>query len=121
MKNFHVVVTFLVVGWLCACSKSDERVIQNKLGDAEIVTAVKAKLAADEGLRTVTDVHVTASNGVVTLAGEVADPHDSAKAEELARSVHGVAHVNNELHVETASRDHDREERSRRVPAGRSR
>ena len=121
MKNLCVVATFLVVAWLCACSKSDERVIQHKLGDAEIVTAVKAKLAAGEGLRTVTDVHVTASNGVVTLAGEVTDPHESAKAEELARSVHGVAQVNNELHVETASRDNDREERSRKVPAGRPR
>jgi len=64
---------------------------------------------------------VTVSNGVVTLAGEVTDPHDSPQAEELARSVQGVAQVNNELHVETASRDHDREERSRRVPAGRPR
>src|SRR6476660_6485566 len=95
MKNLCVSVTFFVAVWICACSKSDERAIQHKLGDAEIVTAVKGKLAADEGLRTVTDVHVTASNGVVTLAGEVADPHDSAKAEELARSVHGVTQVNN--------------------------
>lgn len=121
MKNLCVSVTFFVAVWICGCSKSDERVIQHKLGDAEIVTAVKAKLAADEGLRTVTDVHITVSNGVVTLAGEVGDLHDSAKAEELARSVHGVAQVNNELHVESASRDHEREERSRRVPARRSR
>ena len=121
MKNLCVAATILVAVFLTACTKSDERVIRHKLGDAEIVTAVKAKLAADEGLRTVTDVHVTASNGVVTLAGEVADPHDSAKAEQLARSVRGVGQVNNELHVETASRDHDRDERARQAPARRSR
>jgi hyperosmotically inducible protein len=91
-------------------------VLKHKLDDAEITTAVKTKLATDEGLRTLTDIHVNSSNGVVTLAGEVPSSQESVKAERLAASVDGVAKVRNDLHLKTASDQEPSESRSRQKP-----
>jgi len=70
-----------------------------QIDDATIKTAVKAKLAADVKLSTLTNIEVNSTNGVVTLAGQVNDADDRARAESVTRSVDGVVRVNNELQV----------------------
>jgi hyperosmotically inducible periplasmic protein len=70
-----------------------------QVDDAAIKTAVKAKLAADVRLSTLTNVEVNSTNGVVTLAGEVHNADERRAAENVARSVDGVTRVNNELQV----------------------
>ena len=72
-----------------------------QVDDAAIKTSVKAKLAADVKLSTLTNVEVNSTNGVVTLAGEVRDESDRVAAENVARSVDGVVRVNNNLQVKT--------------------
>jgi osmotically-inducible protein OsmY len=116
MRNICASITVLLATLACGCTQHDTTVLKNKLDDAEITTAVKTKLATDEGLRTVTGIHVTSSNGVVTLAGEVPGSYESSKAEHLAASVDGVAKVRNDLHVETASNQESSESRSRQKP-----
>jgi hyperosmotically inducible protein len=103
MRNFFASMTVLLATLACGCTRNDTTVLKNKLDDAEVTTAVKTKLATDEGLRTLTGIHVNSSNGVVTLAGEVPSSEDSSKAERLAASVDGVTKVRNDLHLETAS------------------
>ena len=70
-----------------------------QVDDATIKSAVKAKLAADVRLSTLTNITVNSTNGVVTLAGQVRDESDRMAAEEVARSVDGVVRVNNDLQV----------------------
>ena len=70
-----------------------------QIDDAAIKTAVKAKLAADVKLSTLTNIEVNSTNGVVTLAGMVASDEQRALAASVARSVDGVVKVNNELQV----------------------
>ncbi len=71
-----------------------------QVDDAAIKTAVKAKLAADVKLSTLTNIEVNSTNGVVTLAGQVRDESDRIAAENVARSVDGVVRVNNNLQVQ---------------------
>jgi hyperosmotically inducible protein len=70
-----------------------------QIDDAGIKAAVKAKLAADVKLSTLTNIEVNSTNGIVTLAGMVNDPDDRMRAESVTRSVDGVVRVNNELQV----------------------
>jgi osmotically-inducible protein OsmY len=70
-----------------------------QIDDAAIKTAVKAKMAADVRLSTLTNIEVNSTNGVVTLAGQVENESDRAQAAMVARSVDGVVKVNNELQV----------------------
>lgn len=70
-----------------------------QVDDAAIKTSVKAKLAADVKLSTLTNIEVNSTNGVVTLAGQVDNPDQRRLAAEVARTVDGVVRVNNELQV----------------------
>jgi hyperosmotically inducible protein len=70
-----------------------------QVDDAGIKTSVKAKLATDVRLSTLTNIEVNSTNGVVTLAGEVHNVDEKRLAGEVARSVDGVVRVNNELQV----------------------
>ena len=55
MRDFSLTAIFLLAMLAVACSQSDTRVLKHKLSDTEITTAVKAKLATDEGLRTLNE------------------------------------------------------------------
>ncbi|MEO8430302.1 MAG: BON domain-containing protein [Acidobacteriota bacterium] len=70
-----------------------------QVDDAAIKTAVKAKLAADVKLSTLTNIEVNSTNGVVTLAGQVDNPDQKRMAAEVTRTVDGVVKVNNNLQV----------------------
>ena len=70
-----------------------------QIDDAGIKAAVKAKLAADVRLSTLTNVDVNSTNGVVTLSGQVHTVDEKRFAGEVARGVDGVVRVNNELQV----------------------
>lgn len=86
-----------LVSFLGACKTTTSP--GRQVDDAAIKTAVKAKLAADVKLSTLTNVEVNSTNGVVTLAGQVNDEADKIHAGQVARSVDGVVRVNNELQV----------------------
>lgn len=69
--------------------------------DAEITSAVKTKLLADEtvgGLK----LDVDTEHGVVTLSGPVHSAAERARALKLARDTKGVKSVKNNLKLETA-------------------
>ena len=70
-----------------------------QIDDATIKTSVKAKMAADVRLSTLTNIEVNSTNGVVTLAGQVENESDREKAAAVARSVDGGVKVHNELQI----------------------
>ena len=70
-----------------------------KLDHAAIIAKVKAKLAANVGLSTVTSVDVDATGQVVTLQGTVDSVQQKQLAEQAALQVNGVTKVINDLNV----------------------
>jgi len=102
MRNFQRVATalatvVLLVG-LAACKTTSSP--RRQVDDGAIKASVKAKLAADVRLSTLTNVEVNSTDGIVTLAGKVRSEEERRMAGEVARSVDGVVRVNNELQVE---------------------
>ena len=70
-----------------------------KLDRAAMIAKVKAKLATDVGLSTVTGIDVDSSGQIVTLRGTVASEDQKNQAEQAVRQVPGVTTVINELRV----------------------
>lgn len=71
--------------------------------DAQITTQVKTKLASDVRASSLANIHVSTTNGVVTLAGEVESAEVKSKAVTVTTSVPGVVRVNNNLQVVAAA------------------
>jgi len=101
MRKIHQVPTALailfVLAGIAACKTTSSP--HQQVDDAAIKTSVKAKLAADVRLSTLTNIEVNSTNGVVTLAGQVRSDDERRMAGEVARAVDGVVRVNNELQV----------------------
>jgi hyperosmotically inducible periplasmic protein len=69
------------------------------MDDTVITTTVKAELAKDVRLGTLTGIEVNTTQGVVTLAGKVHNSEEKAAVEQKVRSVEGVVKVNNMLQI----------------------
>jgi hyperosmotically inducible protein len=93
----QTVAVLVLVAFVAGCKTTTSP--GRQVDDAAIKTAVKAKLAADVKLSTLTNIDVNSTNGVVTLSGQVRDESDRMQAVAVARSVDGVVRVNNELQV----------------------
>ena len=102
MKNIQraatALATIVLLAGLAACKTTSSP--RRQVDDGAIKASVKAKLAADVRLSTLTNVEVNSTDGVVTLAGKVRSEEERRMAGEVARSVDGVVRVNNELLVE---------------------
>ena len=96
-RILQAVAVLVLVGFVASCKTTSSP--GRQVDDAAIKTAVKAKLAADVRLSTLTNIEVNSTNGIVTLSGQVRDESDRMQAVAVARSVDGVVRVNNELQV----------------------
>jgi BON domain len=75
-----------------------------KMSDSDLEKAVKAKLSADEQLKTAKlDVDADASKNEVTISGTVQSQDHRSKAVELAKSAHSGVTVNDKIDVKPAS------------------
>ena len=83
----------------CNTTQSPNR----QIGDLQITTQVKAKLASDVRPSSLTNVDVNTTNGIVTLAGQVESSEVKRSVEKVTASVAGVIRVNNNLQVNVAS------------------
>jgi osmotically-inducible protein OsmY len=88
----------VLVAFVTGCTTTQSPGTQ--IDDGAIATAVKAKLTG-ERFSNLFNVEVNVTNGIVTLAGEVANAGVKADAEKEARSVDGVKGVNNNLQVKS--------------------
>jgi osmotically-inducible protein OsmY len=68
------------------------------LDDTRIESEVKARLVGEKDAN-LTRLGVVSREGAVTLSGTVLSPEQRARAEDLARGVHGVSRVVNRLEV----------------------
>jgi len=70
-----------------------------KLDNAALLAKVKARLASDIGVATLSNVNVDTSGSVVTLRGTVASDTERQAAQRAASQVSGVTSVVNDLKV----------------------
>jgi hyperosmotically inducible protein len=84
----------------------DRRDLGDTLGDAWLVTKVKAQFWDEDALDN-SDIDVDAREGVIILRGTVASQAGKARATEIARTTEGVKRVDDRLTVAVASRDRD--------------
>ncbi|MDR3567463.1 MAG: BON domain-containing protein [Syntrophobacteraceae bacterium] len=76
----------------------------NVVDDTVITTTVKAELAKDVRLATLTGIDVSTTKGVVTLTGTVSNSEEKAMVEKKVRDVKGVVKINNELQIVSPSK-----------------
>jgi hyperosmotically inducible protein len=94
----------LIVGALSACSVVEGKQSgEDYMDDASITTKVKTQLASDVGLTPANQIHVETSNRVVQLSGFVDTAAHKAQAESVARGVHGVDSVENNIIVQPSN------------------
>ena len=84
---------------LVGCTAITGKSLGHNIDDATITSYVKAKLAADQSLSTITRIGVDTTKGVVSLNGIVDSDAQRLQAAELARQVEGVRKVDNNLQV----------------------
>jgi len=82
----------------CAASPAHESTGQY-IDDATISTKVRTELLGTQGIWS-TGMSVQTVHGVVQLSGSARSEQDRQRAGEIARSVAGVAQVDNRLRVE---------------------
>jgi hyperosmotically inducible protein len=92
------IVAFLATV-LGGCDSGTGRRVGQNVDDTSITTAVKAKLAAEQGATTLTGVNVDTSGGIVSLSGMVESEAMKQRAATLAQQVEGVTRVVNNLQV----------------------
>ena len=68
----------------------------DNMEDATITAKIKAAFLAESMINSL-DINVTTTDGVVTLAGNSESLASSNKAEEIARGISDVKHVNNQI------------------------
>jgi hyperosmotically inducible protein len=82
-----------------ATSSSAAQGAAQKLDNAALLAKIKAKLASEVGLNTVTGVEVDASSHVVTLSGNVSSTDQKHQAARVVAKIAGVTKVINNLEV----------------------
>lgn len=78
------------------------KAIKDATADARVTAAIKAKLVGDRDL-SAWDIHVSTTDGVVTLSGKVSSPDLVGKAMELALDTDGAQQVISTLQVKANS------------------
>jgi hyperosmotically inducible protein len=93
--KYILAVALLVSLTACRTNESPEA----QIDDFQITAQVKAKLASDVGVSSVTNISVNSTNGVVTLAGQVDTADIKSKAVAVARAIPKVSRVVDNLQV----------------------
>jgi hyperosmotically inducible periplasmic protein len=99
LMSIVLFIGFAVLVGLSVASYAVESV-GNVVDDTVITSTVKTELATDVRLDTLTNVEVSTTQGVVTLAGKVHNSEEKAMVEQKVRGVKGVVKVINELQIQ---------------------
>ncbi len=107
MKVITAAVASAIVLSLGACAQNQDRgssssgssEVERDTRNAALTGKVKSALAADVGLKTLTNIDVDSAGTTVTLKGKVDTDEQKRRAQEVAAAVNGVSSVNNQLTV----------------------
>ena len=82
--------------------KAQSEDVRAAISDTALTAKIKATLMSDDNIKS-SDIHVTTTNGVVTLEGAVSSADAKAAAETAVRSIEGVKSVDNNLVTPTTN------------------
>ncbi len=102
MKRLSLLAVLLVAVALVfgpALTSVARETVGKMIDDSTITADVKAKLAKDVRLGTLTGIEVNTTNGVVTLAGKVKSEQEKKEIENIVRDIEGVKDVRDDLQV----------------------
>jgi hyperosmotically inducible protein len=71
---------------------------QDAISDGAITAKIKSKMALDDTIKS-RDIHVSTSNGAVTLSGKVGSAAERDRAMQLARETEGVKSVTDQMQI----------------------
>jgi osmotically-inducible protein OsmY len=94
-----MVLVVLVVVALSGCVALTGSTLGQNIDDTNVTTEIKARLAAEKAA-TLTRVHVETQQGTVYLTGIVPTEALKERAGEIARRIHGVRDVVNNVKVQ---------------------
>lgn len=92
-----LLLPILLAALLLGCRTNESP--EGQVNDLQITAQVKAKLASELTVTSVTNISVNSTNGVVTLSGQVDSADLKVRAQALAKSVPKVVRVVNSLQV----------------------
>jgi osmotically-inducible protein OsmY len=72
--------------------------VQDAVSDGAITAKIKSKMALDDTIKS-RDIHVSTSDGVVTLTGRVGSASERDRAVQLSRETEGVKSVTDQLEI----------------------
>lgn len=96
----HVIVLF---AFLAACSPAQQHQAQRQTNDAVILAEARARIAAVDPA-TLSEVHIAAADGRLTLTGEVRSETERRKIDDAARATNGVKVVDDRLAINPRAR-----------------
>ena len=88
LMSIVMLLCFALLVGLSVASYADESV-GNVVDDTVITTTVKAELAKDVRLATLTDIEVSTTQGVVTITGKVRNSEEKTLVEQKVRRRNG--------------------------------
>lgn len=100
IRILSVLMTLAVFSLLIIGCQSNPQTTGHYIDDAGITTAVKAHLATDGPLKTMTQISVKTIENTVYLTGVATTLQDKNRAEEIARQVDGVQTIVNNITVQ---------------------
>ncbi|HYM89752.1 MAG TPA: BON domain-containing protein [Nitrospiraceae bacterium] len=90
--------------FLTACQSMSGKTAGQTIDDATVTTSVQAKLTGDKASN-FSRIDVDTNRSIVTLNGVVRTAEEKSRAEALARQVNGVSKVNNNLQIQSMSKE----------------
>jgi BON domain-containing protein len=96
-RHFPILLVFVSL-CLAACGRTPSTPTETVPGDAALMDSIKVRLFNDSNLK-VEPVVITASNGEVTLAGEVSSEEARRQIVELAQTAPGVTKVTDSMQI----------------------
>jgi osmotically-inducible protein OsmY len=95
MKIKRLLLPFVLLLTLLSVARAADKPVS----DDFLVDTIRQKLAADTTVKGGA-IEVVVKDGAVTLKGAVAEDKQKNKAEKIAKGVHGVKSVTNDLKIE---------------------
>jgi hyperosmotically inducible periplasmic protein len=96
----HILMTVGVSIFLTIGCKSNPQTTGHYIDDTAITTSVKAHLATEGPLKTMTQISVKTVENIVYLTGVAPTMQAKNRAEEIARQVDGVQTVVNSITIQ---------------------
>jgi osmotically-inducible protein OsmY len=98
LRRFAFIAPLIIISLIGCASTRTQESTGEYVDDSVITLKVKSAILAEDSLKSA-EINVETFKGVVQLSGFVSSQADINRAVVLAKDVHGVTSVKNDMHV----------------------